>query len=85
MRKTKADIIIRQEKHFRSNNIPKLTNKNYSTAFHATNMLAKTKGVSILISKNPPLETSDSLIDKEGRYILIKGSVWGRPITVTNI
>lgn len=85
MRKTKADIILLQETQYKSNNIPKLTNKDYPTAFHATYTLAKTKGVSTLISKNLPLEISDSLINEEGHYIFIKGSVWGRPITVANI
>lgn len=85
MRKFKADIILLQESNFKTNNISTLTKKDFPMVYNATNKLAKTKGVSITLSKHLPIEISDSLIDDEGLYIIIKGSVWGRPITIANI
>lgn len=85
MKKLKSDIILLQETNFHSNNIPKLANKEFPTVFHATNNLAKTKGVTILLPKNLPLEIMDSLVDDEGRYLFIKGVLWGKPINIANI
>lgn len=64
---------------------PILTNRDYPKVYHATNKLAKTKGVPILLSKHLPIEISDSLTDEDGCYLFIKGSIWNRPITVANI
>lgn len=61
--------------------IPKLTNQYFSAACHATNSVAKTKGVSILISKNLPITITEVLDDKEGRFIFVKDSLYDRPIT----
>lgn len=85
IRRLKGDIVLLQETHFRSDNIPKLTDRYYPTVYHATNPQAKTKGVTILISKNLPLNISDTHIDKDGRYLLIKGIIWNKPITIANI
>lgn len=38
-----------------------------------------------MISRHLPLHIDDSLIDAEGRYLYIKGTLWGRPITLANI
>lgn len=83
--KQKAQFIFLQETHFRSNSIPKISNHIYQTAFHSTNPIAKTKGVSILVSKQAPFQLSDSLLDPEGRFVFIKGTYASKPITLANI
>lgn len=85
MHRLKANVIFLQETHFRSNNTPKLSNAQYPTVLHATNPLHKTKGVSILIAKNCPFQIKDSLIDTDGRYLFIKGSLHNKTITLANI
>lgn len=85
MYRSKADIIFLQETHFRSNATPKLQNYRYPTAYHATNPLHKSKGVSILIARSCPFQITDSLIDVEGRYLILKGSLLNRKFTLANI
>lgn len=83
--KHRAHFLLLQETHFRTDTIPKLTNHIYNKALHSTNSEAKTKGVSILISKFADFQLSDSRIDPEGRYIFIKGMYASKPITLANV
>lgn len=85
MQKHKANIVFLQETHFRSNAIPKLFSRHFPIVYHATNPLAKTKGVAILIHKNCPFQYTDMQSDKEGRFLFLKGSYAGRTITLANI
>lgn len=83
--KHKAHFLLLQETHFCAKHIPKLSNHLYKHALHSTNPTAKTKGVSILISKHADFQLKDSLIDQEGRYIFIKGTYALKPITIANV
>lgn len=85
MHRDKADVIFLQEIHFRSDSTPKLFNYHFPTVYHATNSNAKSKGVSVLIAKNCPLQISDSLADAEGRYLILKGTYLNHRITLPNI
>lgn len=71
--------------HFRSDIIPKLHYTYYFTVFHASNTAARSKGVSILISKNCPLQINDTLSDTNVHYLFLKGEIHGRPIILANI
>lgn len=82
--KVNLSIVYLQETHFKHQNIPKLTNNLFTKAYHATNPLAKTKGVTILINKNSSLNTNIHS-DPEGRYIFLKGNWEGSPITLANV
>lgn len=83
--KQKANIICIQETHFKSDKIPKIQDKRFPTAFHATNPEGKTKGVSILISKQTPIQIHDTMLDPGGRYIFLKGKIGPHPITIANV
>lgn len=83
--KHRAHFIFLQETHFSSDAVLKLSNHIYCLDYHATNPEAKTKGVSILISKHANFHLSESLIDPEGRFIFLKGSDASKPITLANI
>lgn len=83
--KLRADIVLLQEIHFKTDSVPKLSNSYYPSATHATYRGTKTKGVSILIAKHCPFQISDSLSDVDGRFLFIKGSLHGKRITLANI
>lgn len=85
IKKGKPHFVLLQETHFKTGHVPRLTDSNFTKVFHATNNLAKTKGVSILVSKNAPFDLTDQLIDPEGRYIFLKGHYSGTPITIANV
>lgn len=85
LQQSKAHIALIQETHFRTDNIPKLHNNNFPTAYHASNKDAKSKGVSILVSKHCPLQVTELQRDTQGRFLFLKGSLHHRPITIANI
>nr|ACO52043.1 LINE-1 reverse transcriptase homolog [Aquarana catesbeiana] len=72
LQKGKPQIVYLQETHFRTHHVPKLTNSHFTRAFHATNNDSRSKGVSILLSKNTPFELTEQLSDPEGRFIFLR-------------
>lgn len=59
--------------------------KKYAAAYHATNLRAKSRGVSILVAGDLPFRVLDSKIDADGRYIFLKGLIGTRTVTLANI
>lgn len=84
LQKNKADVLF-HETHFRYNNIPKLHSNFYPIAYHTANDESKSKGVSILISKNCPIQIQDTLQDVNGQYLFLKGKLYNKPITLANL
>ena len=58
--------------------------KGWKNIFHA-NGKQKKAGVAILISDKIDLEIKNITKDKEGRYIMIRGSIQEDDITIVNI
>ena len=58
--------------------------RGWKTIFHA-NGKQKKAGVAILISDKTDLKIKKITIDKEGYYIMIKGSIQEEDITIVNI
>lgn len=83
--KEKPHIVLIQETHFRSDSVPKLHDRNFPTVFHAPNETAKSKGVSILISRHCPFPFSDVQRDPQGRYIFIKGTLHDLSFMIANV
>lgn len=80
-KKGKPHFVFLQETHFKTGQVQKLTNAYFTSAHHATNDNAKTRGVTILISEDAPFSLTDRLVDPEGRYVFLKGTYKGKPIT----
>lgn len=81
----KSHIIMLQETHFRTGQIPKLTVKNFPLHFHATNPDSKTKGVSVLLHKDCDFKLEATEVDPLGRYLFVKGSIQETPVTIANL
>ena len=58
--------------------------KGWKKIFHATNRERKA-GVTVLVSDEIDLKTKKVTRDKEGHYIMIKGSIQQEYITIINI
>ena len=83
---TKARPIISclQETHFRPRDTYRLKMKGWNKILHA-NGNQKTAGVAILISDKVDFEIKTVTREKEGHYIMIKGSIQEEDIKIINI
>ena len=83
---TKQDpyICCLQETHFRPKDTYRLRVKEWKNIFHE-NGKQKKAGVAILISEKIDLKIEKITRDKEGHYIMIKGSIQEEDITIVNI
>ena len=77
-------ICCLQETHFRPQDTNRLKVRKWKNIFHA-NGKQKKAGVAILISDKIDLKIKKIARDKEGHYIMIKGSTQGEYITIINI
>ena len=72
------------ETHLKTKDTYRLKVKGWKKIFHA-NRDRKKAGVAILISDKIDFKTKAVKRDKEGHYIMIKGSIQGEDITIINI
>ena len=77
-------ICCLQETHLKPRDTHKLKVKGWKKFFHA-NRDQKKAGVAILISDKIDFKTKAVKRDKEGHYIMIKGSIQVEYITIVNI
>ena len=82
----KQDLYIccLQETHFRHRDTYRLKVGGWKKIFHA-NGNQKKAGGAILISDNIDFKTKTITRDKEGHYIMIKGTIQEEDITIVNI
>ena len=77
-------ICCLQETHLKTRDIYRLKAKRWNKIFHANGDQKKAE-VAILISDKIDLEIKAVKRDKEGHYIMIKGSIQEEDITIINI
>ena len=82
----KQDTYIRclQETHLKTRDTYRLKVNGWKKIFHA-NRDQKKAGIAILISDEIDFKTKAMKRDKEGHYIMIKGSIQEEDITIINI
>ena len=84
IKKQDAYIYCLQETHLKTRDIYRLKVKGWKNIFHANGDQKKAR-VAILISDRRDFETKTMKRDKEGHYIMIKGSIQEEDITIINI
>ena len=77
-------ICCLQETHFRPQDTYRLKVKRWKNIFHA-NGKQKKAGVAILISHKINHEIKNIMREKEGHYIMIKGSIQQEDTTIVNM
>ena len=84
VQKQEPYICCLQETHFRPKDTCRLKVRGWKNIFHS-NGKQKKAGVAILISDKIDLKIKKITRDKEGYYIMIKGSILEKDITIVNI
>ena len=84
IRKQDTYICYLQETHFRDRDTYRLKARGWKKIFHA-NGNQKKAGVAILILDKIDFKINTITRDKEGPYIMIKGSIQEEDITIINI
>ena len=79
--KTRPHICCLQEPQHKTGDTYRMKLKGWKKIFHV-NRDQKKAGVAILISDKTDFKTKAVKIDKEGHYIMIKGSILGEDITI---
>ena len=82
--KTRPYICCLQETHLKTGDTYRLKVKGWKKLFHA-NRDKKKAGVAILTSDKMDFKTKAVKRNKEGHYIMIKGSIQEEDITIINI
>ena len=83
-KKKKNYICCLQETHLKTGDTYRLKVKGWKKIFHA-NRDQKKVGVAIIISDRIDFKTKTVKRDKEGHYIMIKGSIQEEDTTIINI
>ena len=84
MQKQDPYICCLQETYFRPKDANRLKVRGWKSIFHA-NGKQKKAGVAILISDKIDIKIKNITRDKEGHYLMIKGSIQEEDITTVNI
>ena len=84
IKKQDPSICCLQGTHLKPKDMYKLKVKGWKNIFHANNR-EKKAGVAILVTDKTDFKIKKVTKDKEGHYIMIKGSVQQEDITIINI
>ena len=84
MKREDPSICCLQETHLKRKDTYRLKVKGWKKIFHANNK-EKKAGVAVLVSDKIDFKTKKVTRDKEGHYIMIKGSIQQEDITIINI
>lgn len=85
MRREKVDIVYLQETHLNNLEHEKLTKYGYTKLYYSSYKDKHKRGVAILISSKLIFEQSYEHKDKEGRFILVNGTVNRNVYTLFNV
>lgn len=76
----KADVIFIQETHLRNISQKQLINQPWIGSVFHSQFDNKTRGAAILIKKNVPFNMSETIVDNNGRYIIVVGTLYQKQL-----
>lgn len=78
------DVVLLQETHLQKTDHRKLSRPWIGHIFHSQ-FSNKTRGTAILIKKNAQFVSTNVLSDTEGRYIIVAGMLYQKPVVLVSI
>uniref|UniRef100_A0AAQ6AKY8 Reverse transcriptase domain-containing protein n=1 Tax=Amphiprion ocellaris TaxID=80972 RepID=A0AAQ6AKY8_AMPOC len=84
LKKENIHVALLQETHLTSDEHLKLKRDWVGQVFYSS-FTSRSRGVAILIHKHLPLTNTQSVCDKSGRYLLLKGTLHSKPISFLNV
>lgn len=84
LKSLQADIIFLQETHLKNNSHARLRCRWIQQIYHS-NFPVKARGAAILIHRGVPFKQLSTIMDKEGRYVVVIGEIYSTPVTLLNI
>ena len=84
LKRLKPDIFFLQETHMRNNDQAQLRCPWVAEVFHSS-FNSKARGVAILISKSVPFTQTKIISDKDGRYLIILGTIYQVPVLLVKV
>lgn len=85
VKKEQAHVVYLQETHLKDNEHEKLKRMGFTKVFFSSYKSGHRRGVAILISSKLNFEKLFEIRDREGRFILVRGKIDGKSITLFNI
>lgn len=85
MKRENQHIIFWQETHLVQTEHEKLRKLGFRNTFYSSYTKGNARGVAILISNKVTFQLSSQIADKEGRYILVKGILDSKEVTLLNV
>lgn len=79
-----VDIALLQETHLRNADVNRMHRSWVGKVFHSK-FNSKARGTAILLHKNIPFETREIIADSNGRYIIVSGLLFNKPLTLASI
>uniref|UniRef100_A0A803JJM6 exodeoxyribonuclease III n=1 Tax=Xenopus tropicalis TaxID=8364 RepID=A0A803JJM6_XENTR len=84
-RRAKSKIVMLQESHFKVNHTPYINLKNFPHVFFSNNPTKKATGVITMLHRDLPYTHKETLTDKEGRFLIVKGKLAELKCTIANV
>lgn len=85
LKKRQCSIAFIQETHLLTSEHTKLKWEWVEVVCSSSCSLGKKRGVAILFNKSIYFNTTKEIVDDEGRYVLVIGSISGKALTLLNI
>ena len=85
VKRDKINIVFWQETHMSGDEHEKLKKLGFRNTFFSSYRNGRKRGVGILISNSTPFEFISEIRDKESRFVLVKGKIDQREVTLFNI
>uniref|UniRef100_A0A3Q3BC05 ribonuclease H n=1 Tax=Kryptolebias marmoratus TaxID=37003 RepID=A0A3Q3BC05_KRYMA len=85
MKREKQDIIFWQETHLSTAEHEKLARMGFKNVYFSSCTKNSSRGVAILLSNGLNFQFSSQIKDKEGQYVLVKGYIDHKEVTLLNV